>query len=85
MGRARPEFCSVARPWPKKMAEQVQAVRDLVTRGASTWSEAEVARAFTAAKKKEVTAVLESLAALGIVLGMESKGELKYRAAIRAA
>lgn len=71
------------KPWPKKMPEQIAAVRDLVLRGTTTWSAPEVARAFTKANRKDVAAVLESLAALGIVLGLEGAGGVRYRAAAR--
>lgn len=58
--------------WPRKLAEQVAAVRDVVTTGTAEWSVAEVAAAFKRAKKTDVAEVLDSLAALGHLVGYES-------------
>jgi hypothetical protein len=57
---------ATAAVWPKKLAEQISAVRDLVTKGAAEWSKAEVAAAFKGANKADVEEVLNSLASLGI-------------------
>jgi hypothetical protein len=67
--------------WPKKMPEQVAAVRDLVQRGALAWSAKGVAQAFKGVSAKGVEPVLESLAALGLVVGYEAGGERRWKAA----
>lgn len=72
---------TVQAPWPKKLPEQVGAVRDLVLRGASAWSAKAVAQAFKGASAKGVEPVLESLAALGLVVGYEAGGVRKWKAA----
>jgi len=54
-----------AAAWPKKLAEQIAAVRDLVAKGTSAWAVADVCAAFKGAKRADVEDVLESLAALG--------------------
>lgn len=56
-----------AAAWPKKLAEQIAAVRDLVAKGTSDWAVADVCAAFKGAKQADVEDVLESLAALGIL------------------
>ena len=51
-------------PWPKKLTEQIAAIRDLVSPGTS-WSTMAAASSFKSAKVEEVQEVMESLAALG--------------------
>jgi len=65
--------------WPKKLAEQIAAVRDLVTKGAAEWSKAEVAAAFKGANKADVEEVLDSLAALGILAAYDARGERRWK------
>jgi hypothetical protein len=67
--------------WPKGMPEQLGAVRDLVLRGASAWTAAQVAARFKGVSAKGVVAVLDSLAALGLVVTYEQGGERRWRAA----
>lgn len=74
---------AAVRTWPRKLAERVAAVRDLVTPG-SQWSETEVARAFQGAPADQVSEVLESLGALGMLVLLESPEGSKW-AAPRAA
>jgi hypothetical protein len=64
-----------AAAWPKKLAEQIAAVRDLVTKGATDWSRAEVAAAFKGVNKADVEEVLDGLAALGILAVYDARGE----------
>jgi acetoacetate decarboxylase len=63
---AAPVAATVA-AWPKKLAEQIAAVRDLVTKGAAEWSKTKVAAAFKGANKADVEEVLDRLAPLGII------------------
>ena len=67
--------------WSKQLPEQIAAVRDLVLRGASAWSSQSVAAAFKGVSAKGVEPVLESLAALGLIVGYEAGGEQRWRAA----
>jgi hypothetical protein len=69
------------RVWPKKLPEQIAAVRDLLS-GATVggWSLEQVAGAFTGAKPKAVEPVLQGLAALGILLTYEADGTRRWRA-----
>jgi hypothetical protein len=67
--------------WPKKLPEQVAAVRDLVARGASAWTAKQVQASFKGAKGDAVAQVLASLAALGLVVTYEVGGERRWRAA----
>jgi hypothetical protein len=54
-------------PWPKKLPEQVAAVRGLLLAG-KAWGVEQVARTFKSARRREVEGVLESLAALGLAV-----------------
>ena len=60
-----------AMPWPKKMAAQIQAVRDHVTRSSDEVGVGDVVREFKGAKAKDVEEVLESLTALGLLVSYE--------------
>jgi hypothetical protein len=71
---------ATAAAWPKKLAEQIAAVRDLVTKGAAEWSKAEVAAAFKGANKADVEEVLDSLAALGILAAYDARGTRRWKA-----
>ena len=64
---------ATAAAWPKKLPEQIAAVRDLLTKGKAEWTVAEVAAAFKGAKKADVEEVLDSLAALGILATYETR------------
>jgi hypothetical protein len=52
-------------PWPASLPERVRAVRDYLLGSAAPAQPETVARAFTRARVPEVTAILETLAALG--------------------
>lgn len=56
-------------------------MRDVVTRASGGFSAKEVAKAFKGGKGKEVEPVLDALAALGIVVAYEAKGERRWRGA----
>ena len=76
---------ATAAAWPKKLAEQIAAVRDLVTKGAAEWSKAEVAAAFKGANKADVEEVLDSLAALGILAAYDARGTRRWKSTRSAA
>lgn len=69
-----------ARPWPKKMAEQLGAVRDMLGGTSGLWTAGQVAAAFTGAKAEDVTPVLESLATLGHLLAFEGEDGPRWKA-----
>lgn len=73
-----------AEAWPKKLPDQVAAVRRLMSSGGS-WTVAEVASAFKGAKATDVVEVLESLAALGLAVSYESGDQRRWRTAGRRA
>jgi hypothetical protein len=54
------------------MADQIGAIRDLVTKAPAAWSVEQVAGAFRGASRADVEEVLDSLAALGA--GYEAGG-----------
>lgn len=71
----------VASTWPKKLPDQIAAVRDLVTKGQADWTLAQVVAAFKGAKGPNVEAVLDSLAALGLVVTFKRKGVQHWKGA----
>jgi hypothetical protein len=64
--------------WPKKLPEQVAAVRDLLL-GGRAWSIEQVAKSFKGAKRRDVEGVLDSLAALGIAVTYETPQGKRWR------
>ena len=58
-------------PWSKALPERIAAVRDLMARAPSARSLAAVAAAFAKAKPKDVEAVLDSLASLGLLVSFD--------------
>jgi hypothetical protein len=54
---------AAAAPWPKKLADRIGAIRDLVTKAPAAWSVEMVAGAFRGANKGDVEEVLDSLPA----------------------
>jgi hypothetical protein len=68
-------------PWPKKLPEQVAAVRDRVLKGSSAWDLEQVASAFKGARRKEVADVLDSMATLGMLVRYEIEGKSRWKAA----
>lgn len=71
--------------WPAKLPEQIASVRNLVLHGDASWSVEEVAKQFQGARRDAVESVLESLAALGLVLAFEIDGQRRWKAPARAA
>jgi hypothetical protein len=70
---------AAAAPWPKKLADQIGAIRDLVTKAPAAWSVEQVAGAFRGASRADVEEVLDSLAALGILAGYEDGGGRRWK------
>ena len=64
--------------WPKKLPEQVAAVRDLLLAGRA-WSIDQVAKSFKGAKRRDVEGVLDSLVALGIAVAYETPQGRRWR------
>jgi len=63
-------------PWPASLPERVRAVRDYLMQTPAPVPPATVARGFTRARVPEITAILETLAALG----QARRDESGYRA-----
>jgi hypothetical protein len=61
------------------LADQIGAIRDLVTKAPSAWSVEQVAGAFKGASRADVEEVLDSLAALGILAGYEAEGARRWK------
>ena len=70
-----------AKAWPKKLPEQIAAVRDLLLGQAVAWTAKQVCKQFQGAKSRDVQTVLESLTALGLLVTFQPNGEVQYRAA----
>ena len=69
-----------ARAWPKKMAEQITAVRDVLGGSSGLWTAPQVAATFAGAKPDDVIPVLESLASLGFLLVFGSEEQPRWKA-----
>ena len=67
--------------WPKALPERIAAVRDLMARAPSPRSLASVASAFAKAKPKDVEAVLDSLASLGLLVSFDAPDGRHWQAA----
>ena len=72
-------------PWPASLAERIAAVRDLVLRSSRAWTTEDVAKSFKRAKRSDIEAVLESLAALGLVLSYTLPDGPRWRTPSRTA
>ena len=70
-----------AEAWPKKLPEQLAVVRDLVLRGPFGWGTSQVAASFKGAKAGQVEPVLESLAALGLLVAYDTGAGRRWKAA----
>lgn len=68
------------KPWPKKIAEQIAAVRDRVSAPGKVFSVEGVAAAFKGAKKKDVEGFLDGFAALGVLTAFETPEGKRWRA-----
>ncbi|MBK9090808.1 MAG: hypothetical protein IPL90_17910 [Holophagales bacterium] len=67
--------------WPKALPERIAAVRDLMARAPSPRSLADVASAFAKSKPKDVEAVLDSLASLGLLVSFDAPDGRHWQAA----
>ena len=73
------------KPWPKKIAEQIAAVRDRVAFPGKLFTVESVAAAFKGAKKKDIEGFLDGFAALGVLTVLEGPSGKRWRAAGRSA
>lgn len=71
---------SQIKPWPKKIADQLAAVRDRVSAPGKIFSISSVVAAFKGAKKKDVEGLLDALAALGLLTVFETTAGKRWRA-----
>jgi hypothetical protein len=69
-------------PWPKELPLQIAAIRDLVGNTAESWTLDRAARAFKGAKRTQVQSVLDSLAALGLLVTFGDGTERQWRASL---
>jgi hypothetical protein len=84
------ETAAVAAPakaikWPSKLPAQIALVRNLVTQGDVSWSIEEVASQFKGARRDTVESVLDSLAALGLLVAYDASGTRRWKVPARAA
>ena len=70
-------------PWPKDLPERIAAVRDLVLSTRAGWTAETVARSFKNGQATSAEKVLDSLAALGLLVRYEKNGERMWKAAGR--
>jgi len=84
-GEAAPAAPSAKGVWPKKLPAQIAAVRDLVLSSEASWTIERVASSFKGARRTDVEAVLESLAALGVALCYGDGTSRKWRRVGRVA
>ena len=78
---AAPAVTASAVAWPKKLPEQIFAVREIVVKTNAEHSASDVARAFKGAKEKDAEDVLDGLAALGLLVSYELPEGKRYRSA----
>ena len=76
---AAPIAASTKAAWPKKLPAQIAAVRDLMLNSDASWTIEQAASLFKGARRADVEAVLESLAALGVVLSYGDGTNRKWR------
>ncbi len=74
------EAVAAAVAWPKKVAEQVAVVRDVVVKSAGEWTAVQAANAFKGAKAKDVEDVMDALAAVGVLAGYGEGRGRRWRA-----
>jgi hypothetical protein len=72
---------SKVKPWPKKIADQIAAVRDRVASPGKVFSLESVAAAFKGAKKKDIEGILDGFAALGVLTAFKTAAGKRWRAA----
>ncbi len=68
-----------ARAWPKKMHEQIAAVRDLLAARVGSLTSDDIAAKFKGAVTDDVEPVLESLAALGLIVRLQAQGGARWQ------
>jgi hypothetical protein len=71
------------KPWPKKIAEQIAAVRDRVAFPGKLFTVESVAGAFKGAKKKDIEGFLDGFAGLGVLTVLEGPSGKRWRASGR--
>jgi hypothetical protein len=72
---------SEVKPWPKKLADQMVAVRHRVASPGKVFSLESVAAAFKGARKKDVEGILDAFAAFGVLTAFKTAGGKRWRAA----
>ncbi|RKG56332.1 hypothetical protein D7W79_43015, partial [Corallococcus exercitus] len=80
-----PTDAAEAGPWPKRLSEQIAAVRDHVATSGRAVSVASVAALFKRAKRKDVEDILDSLAALGVLTVLDTEAGKRWKTTVRAA
>ena len=75
---------TATKAWPKKLPEQIAAVRDLLLGQTSAWTAKQVAKQFKGTKLKDLELVLESLTALGLLVAFQPNGEMQWKPATAA-
>jgi hypothetical protein len=67
--------------WPRELPAQIAAVRDLIAGNpAETWTLDRTTKAFKGAKRAQVQSVLDSLAALGLLVTFAEGNAREWRA-----
>jgi hypothetical protein len=68
--------------WPKELPRQIAMVRDLISAqtGRTSWTAEEAAKSFLGARKKDVEQVLDSLAAVGLLMAFDTPAGRRWRA-----
>jgi hypothetical protein len=79
-----PAAATATQTWPKRLPEQIAAVRDLLLGQESVWTAKQVAKQFKGSNLRELELVLESLAALGLLVAFQPNGELQWKPAMAA-
>jgi hypothetical protein len=68
-------------PWPKDLPSQIAAVRDVISSNPTeTWTLDRTAKSFKGAKRTQVQSVLDSLAALGLIVTFGDANAPEWRA-----
>ncbi|HQP42063.1 MAG TPA: hypothetical protein PLV66_00240, partial [Thermoanaerobaculales bacterium] len=80
-GGGAPSSAPERRVWPKPLPERIAAVRDLLATSGQPWDLEAVTGTFNSARRKDVEAVLDSLASLGLILAYDSDSGRRWRAA----
>ncbi|MBN2529074.1 MAG: class I SAM-dependent DNA methyltransferase [Deltaproteobacteria bacterium] len=74
-----PSMSENKRSWPKTLPERISAIRDLIQNSEGTWTSEDVKNSFKRAQVKSVEPVLESLAAVGVLVQYQSHDVVKWR------